>query len=413
MVHRGLQRPPASGVNFDGETWRQLFKGLYQKDNIGMLTSIGKKIILFFVSAGMAGVGFWVFNASREKRQIASVQPSETAIQASPNNNGTDTAASDGSSTSSVEEQGRPASENSSSSQAVEGNERFVVALNSGTIDQTADSLLEQGFIKDKAVFIKAFGEEGGMIDPGGYKLSKDMSAAQIAKVLRNKPYMKWIVIPEGLRKEEIAELLANALGWTAGQKEKWINTYTAMEYDYIEGVYFPDTYLIPVNEEPLDTAQRLQAKFNEKFAVFLPKFNSQNIKWTTGLTFASIVQREAADASDMPLIAGILWNRLDQNMALNVDATLQYVRGNTGKGWWASIGVADKQTDSPYNTYLNKGLPPHPICNPGITAIEAILDPVQTDCLYYLHDADRVIHCAKTYEEHLENIEKYLKTAD
>jgi len=380
-----------------------------------MLTSIGKKIILFFLSAGVAGLGFWVFNASQEKRQIASVQPSETAIQASPDNNGTDTAAPNGSSTSSVAEQGQPASENSSSSQATEdGNERFVVALNSGTIDQAADSLLEQGFIRDKAEFIKVFGtEEGEAIYPGGYKLSKDMSAAQIAKVLRNKPYMKWIVIPEGLRKEEIAELLANALGWPAGQKEKWINTYTTMEYDYIEGVYFPDTYLIPVDEEPLDAAQRLQAKFNEKFAVFLPKFNSQNIKWTTGLTFASIVQREAANASDMPLIAGILWNRLDQNMALNVDATLQYVRGNTGKGWWAPISIADKQTDSPYNTYLNKGLPPHPICSPGISAIEATLDPAKTDCLYYLHDADRAIHCAKTYEEHLENIEKYLKTAD
>jgi UPF0755 protein len=380
-----------------------------------MLTSIGKKIILLFLSAGAAGLGFWVFNASQEKRQIASVQPSETAIQASPDNNGTDTAAPNGSSTSSVAEQGQPASENSSSSQATEdGNERFVVALNSGTIDQAADSLLEQGFIRDKAEFIKVFGtEEGEAIYPGGYKLSKDMSAAQIAKVLRNKPYMKWIVIPEGLRKEEIAELLANALGWPAGQKEKWINTYTTMEYDYIEGVYFPDTYLIPVDEEPLDAAQRLQAKFNEKFAVFLPKFNSQNIKWTTGLTFASIVQREAANASDMPLIAGILWNRLDQNMALNVDATLQYVRGNTGKGWWAPISIADKQTDSPYNTYLNKGLPPHPICSPGISAIEATLDPAKTDCLYYLHDADRAIHCAKTYEEHLENIEKYLKTAD
>ena len=368
-----------------------------------------------FLSAGVAGLGFWVFNASQEKRQIASVQPSETAIQASPDNNGTDTAAPNGSSTSSVAEQGQPASENSSSSQATEdGNERFVVALNSGTIDQAADSLLEQGFIRDKAEFIKVFGtEEGEAIYPGGYKLSKDMSAAQIAKVLRNKPYMKWIVIPEGLRKEEIAELLANALGWPAGQKEKWINTYTTMEYDYIEGVYFPDTYLIPVDEEPLDAAQRLQAKFNEKFAVFLPKFNSQNIKWTTGLTFASIVQREAANASDMPLIAGILWNRLDQNMALNVDATLQYVRGNTGKGWWAPISIADKQTDSPYNTYLNKGLPPHPICSPGISAIEATLDPAKTDCLYYLHDADRAIHCAKTYEEHLENIEKYLKTAD
>jgi len=294
-----------------------------------------------------------------------------------------------------------------------EGYERFVVAVDKNTVDDVAANLLSSGFIKDQEAFKIVFGTKEGTFAAGGYKLSKNMSAAQIVKALRDKPYMKWIIIPEGLRKEEIAELLANALGWTADQKEKWISTYTSMKYDQIEGVYFPDTYLIPVDEEPLKVAERLVSKFNEKFAAYLPRFNGQNIKWTTGLTFASIVQREAANDSDMPLIAGILWNRLEQNMALNVDATLQYVRGDTGKGWWASISTADKKTDSPYNTYLNKGLPPHPICNPGIPAIEATLNPAKTDCLYYLHDANRVTHCAKTYEEHLENIEKYLRTSD
>ncbi|MFA5743001.1 MAG: endolytic transglycosylase MltG [Candidatus Paceibacterota bacterium] len=298
--------------------------------------------------------------------------------------------------------------------EAFENAERFVVAIDKNTVDDVSADLFSSGFIKDREAFKKAFGaEEGEAVVSGGYKISKDMSAEQIVKVLRDKPYMKWIVIPEGLRKEEIAELLANTLGWTIAQKEKWINDYTAMKLDYIEGVYFPDTYLIPVDEDPLKVAERLQAKFNEKFAAYLPEFNSQNIKWTTGLTFASIVQREAANDSDMPLIAGILWNRLAQNMALNVDATLQYVRGDTGKGWWASISIADKKTESPYNTYLNKGLPPHPICNPGIPAIEATLNPAETDCIYYLHDADHVTHCSKTYEEHLDNIEKYLKNGE
>jgi UPF0755 protein len=97
--------------------------------------------------------------------------------------------------------------------------------------------------------------------------------------------------------------------------------------------------------------------------------------------------------------------------MALNADATLQYARGDIGGGWWVRISASDKLTDTPYNTYMYKGLPPHPICNPGIAAIEAVLNPAQTDCLYYLHDNRRVTHCADTYEEHLANIEKYLKT--
>ena len=182
------------------------------------------------------------------------------------------------------------------------------------------------------------------------------------------------------------------------------------MEYDYIEGVYFPDTYLIPINEAPLDVAKRLRAHFEEKFTPYAKEAIKQNIKWTTTLTLASIVQREASGKDDMPLIAGILWNRLLKGQKLEVDATVQYARGDTGNGWWAPMSLADKQIDSPYNTYLNKGLPPHPISNPGTDAINAVLNPTETKCLFYLHDSAGTIRCAETYEEHLENIEQYLK---
>jgi UPF0755 protein len=121
-------------------------------------------------------------------------------------------------------------------------------------------------------------------------------------------------------------------------------------------------------------------------------------------------VQREAANKDDMPLIAGIFWNRLLSDMRLEADSTLQYARGNTGAGWWAPISVADKQLNSPYNTYRNAGLPPHPISNPGSEAIAAVLSPSKTKCLYYLHGNDKNIHCAQTYAEHLKNIDKYLR---
>jgi UPF0755 protein len=122
-------------------------------------------------------------------------------------------------------------------------------------------------------------------------------------------------------------------------------------------------------------------------------------------------VQREAANEADMPLIAGIIWNRLlnDPPMKLEIDATVQYALGES-ENWWPRIKPADYKTDSAYNTYLHTGLPPHPICNPGLDAIHAALNPDETDCLYYLHDSNGQIHCAKTYEEHKLNIEKYLK---
>jgi len=250
-----------------------------------------------------------------------------------------------------------------------------------------------------------------GSIEPGGYRISQSMNARELIIVLTSEPQLKWITFPEGLRKEEIGERLAKELRWSNEELEKWNTTYTAMQYDYREGVYFPDTYLIPTDENGLDTAKRMINRFNERFAGFPEKFTAKNIKWTTALTLASIIQREAAGPHDMPLIAGILWNRLDQNKQLEIDATVQYARGKTENGWWSPIKGSDTRSiESPFNTYLNKGLPPHPISNPGMDAIEAVLNPEATDCIYYLHDSEGIIHCSASFAEHELNIDQYLR---
>ena len=289
-----------------------------------------------------------------------------------------------------------------------EGTDQFTIALDGTTSTVVAQKLLDNGFITDQKSFISIVTKSKAIFTAGAYKLSNTMTPQQIITVLSGKPYMKWVLIPEGLRKEEIAILLAKNLDWTNTKKEEFIKA-TNVDPNYSEGVYFPNTYLIPIAESPSDVANRLISKFNEKFGALLPQFNSQNIKWTSGLTLASIVQREASNNSDTALIAGILWNRLEQEIPLGVDATLQYVRGDKGAGFWAPITVADKKTDSPYNTYMHPGLPPHPISNPGLPAIEAVLNPASTTCLYYIHDSHRVTHCATTYEEHMVNIKKYL----
>lgn len=288
-----------------------------------------------------------------------------------------------------------------------QGTDQFVVSLNA-VPDDIAANLLAGGYIKDSTAFVALIGTTK-TIAPGAYKISKTMTPSQLLQTLLGKPYMKWVVIPPGLRKEEIADLLAPALGWSTKQKNEWITKDTTAKPEYVEGVYEPNTYLIPVGETPANVTIRIISKFNEDFAYYLPQFTAKNIKWTSGLTLASLVQREAANVADMPLIAGILWNRLNQGMTLDVDATLQYVRGNTGKGWWAPITVTDKQIDSPFNTYLHTGLPPHPIAEPSLNAIAAVLNPAATDCLYYLHDKNHLTHCAATYEEHQANIQKYL----
>ncbi|MDR3559685.1 MAG: endolytic transglycosylase MltG [Candidatus Pacebacteria bacterium] len=287
--------------------------------------------------------------------------------------------------------------------------ETFIVSRNATQAEMVV-KLKAQGFIKNETAFKFILFLKREIIQPGGYKIAKNMTAWQLAGKL-SQPDMKWVVIPEGYRKEQIGELLQKTFGWNSDELKKWDTVYTDTDPDYTEGVYFPDTYLIPVGESGQAIAKRMTNQFNAEFVPYLPQFAAQNIKWTTGLKLASIIQREAAGANDMPLIAGILWNRLAQEMPLQVDATVQYARGNTGAGWWAPISAADIiKIDSPYNTYEHAGLPPAPICNPGVAAIEAVLYPEKTDCLYYLHDSKRQIHCAKTYQEQQDNVAKYLK---
>ena len=126
----------------------------------------------------------------------------------------------------------------------------------------------------------------------------------------------------------------------------------------------------------------------------------------------ASIVEREARGADDMQHVAGILWNRIELGMPLQADATLQYLKGYNPveQAWWTPPLAADKSLISPYNTYLNLGLPPRPICNPGLEAIKAAAQPLSTDDLFYLHDRQGKIHYAQTLDDHNLNVDRYLR---
>lgn len=291
-------------------------------------------------------------------------------------------------------------------------NEIFVVPQNIQNIS-TSQKLAERKFIKNEKAFdfllnIFAKGKE---VKSGGYYLSQNMNAWQILTKITGKQDLFWVTISFCPRKEQVGDKLANALGWNREKLNKWNSIYKNSKPEYYEGVYYPDTYLIPANESETQVTERFIRHFNEKFSPFVNKFAEKNIKWTTGLKVASLIAREAGGKDDMKLISGIIWNRLDKGMPLQIDATMQYTLGKDVNGsWWGNVSLEQKQSDSPYNSYLNKGLPPTPICSPNIEAIEAALNPEETVCLYYLHDTNKQIHCAKTYKEHLANIEKYLR---
>ncbi len=287
------------------------------------------------------------------------------------------------------------------------GAETEKITINLTTTEaELIPKLKEQGYIRSEWAFNYVLKKKGwqGKIEPGGYMVSKGMTAWELADTLVNKPYQKWVVIPEGLRKEEIAEMVAEKLGWGEDAKENFLNNAE-------EGYLFPDTYLLNVDYTGKDVAKRMKSQFNEKAGKVLQEFADANIKHDTAIILASLIQREAANEEEMPLIAGIIWNRLlhDPPMKLEIDATIQYIIGEPGK-WWPPVKPEQYKIESPYNTYLIQGRPAAPICNPGLAAMEAVVHDQTSEYLYYLHDSEGQIHPAKTYEEHKANIEKYLK---
>lgn len=277
------------------------------------------------------------------------------------------------------------------------------------TLMTISQSLEEQGLVRHAAAFRVAYRltRDEPSIRPGGYALSPEMDTLAIAKTLGEAPYLAWVVIPEGKRKEEVANLLVEHLGWTARQKEEWLlatNATTSLS----EGVFFADTYLIPSDQSPPEVAERMRARFEEAVAPYASLAAENDLTWNEVIILASLVERESAK-NDKALVAGILRNRLDRGMRLQVDATLQYLRGSEEK-WWPAPDVDDKDDESLFNTYVHDGLPPAPIATPSLASIEAVLDPQATKCLYYLHDAYGRIHCSTNYQAHLSNVNRYLR---
>jgi UPF0755 protein len=290
---------------------------------------------------------------------------------------------------------------------------RFVIPLETSE-EKIVDSLKEKGFLKSKKIFnlILTFKGWRGKIQPGGYLIAGKMNAYELAQALVAGPYQKWALIPPGKRKEQVAVILQKALGWPDGMAQSFLLVAE-------EGYLFPDTYLINVDADPQEVVGKLRVNFNEKFDAQLQKdLLAQNVRNDTAIKVASLIERESGGEEDKPIIAGIIWNRLNKGMKLEIDATVQYAittenlktNPNIENFWSFLPGGLVRKINSPYNTYLRNGLPPGPICSPGLSAIKAAVYPAKTEAFYYLHSPDKQIHTAKTYKEHLENIKKYLE---
>jgi UPF0755 protein len=297
--------------------------------------------------------------------------------------------------------------------------ERFVIPLYSSDA-QIVEDLVNKGFVKNETVFglVFSFKRCRGKIAPGAYLLSKSMNAFELADSLMSGPYQKWVIIPPGKRKEQVALILRKELGWSDPLTSNFIQIAE-------EGYLYPDTYLINVDSAPNEVFLKLKNNFNEKFDAKLQQdLLSQNIRNDTAIKIASLIERESGGNEDKAIIAGIIWNRLEKKMKLEIDATIQYALVSQSLSqitnyqsltadfdfWPILTGEMIRSTESSYNTYKIDGLPPGPICSPSLASIKAVAYPAETKALFYLHSPDKKIHTAETYEEHLQNIEKYLR---
>lgn len=240
-------------------------------------------------------------------------------------------------------------------------------------------------------------------------KISKKISLASVYMAFNSDK--EYLAVLEGMRKEEVASLCQEKLGWDSLEEQTFAGTLACSVENNDEGFLLPGDYIVDKNSSPKDIKLEMRQRFDDALRNKVEELGGDPARFDidTVITIASIIQREAGSLKDMNLISGIIWNRLRIGMPLQVDATLQYVKGKDGR-WWPSVYSKDKYLNSAYNTYQNTGLPPTPISNPGEGAIAAALSPETTDCIFYLHDKYGRIHCTKTYPEHKKNVNKYLR---
>lgn len=244
------------------------------------------------------------------------------------------------------------------------------------------------------------------VIDHVGSRI--DTAAAYIAT---DDPNLVSLNIVEGWRKEQIAEAFQKKLGWTDEERYGFAEMLQCT-FETSEGKLFPTVYTVPKDARPEDVKALMEQLFEASVSATTTDAtiaSSTPLNMDKVLVVASLIQREAASKKDMNIISGVIWNRVLSDMSLGIDATLQYAKG-TEENWWPKVLPEDKDIESPFNTYTNKGLPPHPIANPGIAAIAAAINPADTSCLYYLHDRYGRIHCSDTYAGHKQNINLYLR---
>lgn len=296
----------------------------------------------------------------------------------------------------------------------------FIVEKGEG-VNIISQKLEDAGLIKSRTFFRIYAVRSNRQTDlkAGKYLLSQSMSIIEIVDVLTNGNVLneeKSIKIIEGWNNKDIAEYF-NENGLDGNKFLEIVKNVKDEKYSFLndipkgydmEGFLFPDTYRIFINSNEDEVVNKMLDNFNVKLTEKMrTDIKAQGKTVYEIVIMASVIQKEVRGEDDMKLVSGVFWNRIKNNKPLESCATLAYILGVNKKQYT----LEDTKIDSAYNTYQNQGLPPGPISNPGIKAIEAAIYPTDSDYFYFLssfEDGETIF--SKTYDEHLRNKAKYLR---
>lgn len=279
---------------------------------------------------------------------------------------------------------------------------KSFVIHSGASLRQIADQLKQNNLIADTTIFSLIVRENNleNKLQAGEFKLSASMSPFKIAQTLTKGSINVWITIPEGKRAAEIAGVLKTHFPqYTADWEQKLVAR---------EGFLFPDTYLFPQDATIDQIISTMTNNFNKKYAS-IPTNPNNRYSQSQIVTVASLIEREAKFSQDRPLVASVIYNRLNEGMPLQIDATIQYALG-TPANWWPILTDSGGNIlpNSSYNTYTRTGLPPTPISNPGLSSLTAAIRPAQTNYFYYVSDKNGHNHYETTLKQHNADIVKY-----
>lgn len=280
-----------------------------------------------------------------------------------------------------------------------------IVSIPLGSTSRDVGELLaEKHVVRSVGAFMlsaELLGGSGGL-RAGDYAFNRPLFATEIARrMIRGIygiPQVK-LTFPEGISIRDMATII-----------EKQIPDFDTKNFlaqaTPREGYLFPNTYFVSRTITPTVLIERMEREFDRQYELIALSGEKLSHTKSDLIIMASILEKEANNADEARVIAGILWKRISRTMPLQVDATFLYRLGKSS----SQLTLADLRSQDPYNTYTHRGLPPGPIGNPGADMIRAAMHPEPSSYLYYLHDDKGNVYYAETFEGHLRNRNKYIK---